>query len=119
MTGSKLRDAFNTLAQAALELAQLCDRDIDEFSQDWHRIASNARALETMDHIDPEDVKSVLSSIRWLFGYHPGSFMEQYVARADLEEQSRENERLDALKRRVGSAAAEVRTIMKIDPRSY
>lgn len=119
MTDPTLRDAFRALAQTTLELAQVCDRDIDEFAGDWHRIASNSSALETMENVDPEDVKDLLSSIRWLFGYHPGSFMEQYIARVDLDDQARENERFDALKKRVGHAAAEVRKLMKIDPRSY
>lgn len=119
MTHPRLQDALRTLSQATLELAQVCDRDIDEFAGNWHRIASNASALETMENVDPDDVKDLLGSIRWLFGYHPGSFMEQYIARADLDEQSRENERFDALKKRVGQAAAEVRKLMNIDPRSY
>lgn len=114
-----LHRALHNLAEAASEIAEICDHDIDEFAGVWHGVSSNTQILEKTDSPDPEDVKELLASIRWLFAYHPGSFMEAYVARADLDEQSRENERLDALKKQVGHAAAELRELMKIDPRSY
>lgn len=119
MPESKLRDALRELAQATRELSDICDRDIKTFSGAWNRIASNSRVLEASDSVDPEDARSLLGSIRGMFSYHPGSFMEAYIARADLDEEARENERFDALKKRVGHAAAEVRKLMKIDPRSY
>ena len=119
MLEPKLRDALRGLAQAASEVSEVCDRDIQDFSMTWSRIASNSRVLESSESVDPEDVRSLLGSIRGMFSYHPGSFMEAYIARAGLDEMARENERFDALKKRVSSAAAEVRAIMKIDPRSY
>lgn len=119
MTDPEVRGAFRRLADAAGQLAQVCDRDIKEFAMSWHRIADNARFLEDTDSVDLDDVRSLLDSVRMSFSYHPGEFMEQYIARADYEEQARENAHLDELKKRVGHAAAEVRKLMKIDPRSY
>lgn len=119
MLEPKLQNALHTLAKATRELSDVCDREVKTFSGSWNRIANNSHVLESSESVDPDDIRSLLGSIRAMFSYHPGSFMEAYIARADFEEQSRENEHFDALKNRVGSAAAEVRSILKIDPRSY
>lgn len=119
MTDPVLRNAFQNLAQSALELAEVCDRDIKEFALSWHRIASNARVLESADSVDLDDARSLLDAIRMSFRHSPGEFMEAYIVRSDPDEDLRENDRLDALKKQVGRAAAEVQKLMKIDPRSY
>lgn len=119
MLEPRLLLALRTLAEPANEIAGICDKDITEFSGVWHGIVDNIHALETTDCLDKEDVKEVLGSIRWLFGYRPGSFMEAYIARSDHDEQSRQNSHLDDLKKRVGQAAAELRSLLEIDPRSY
>jgi hypothetical protein len=75
----------------------------------------NIGVLVRADEIDPENVEEVLRSISWLFSYHPGSFMDAYVPRANCDEQARANRHLDELKKRVGRAAAEVGYIMGVD----
>lgn len=119
MIDHELKRAFKNLAHAALELAELCDQDIQEFALSWHRIASNAHVLEESDVVDPDDVKSLLDSIRMSLRHYPGEFMEAYIVRSDPDDDRQENDRLESLKDRVGRAAAEVRKLMKVDPRSY
>ena len=119
MIEPKLAEVFRSLSQAALEIAEVCDRDITEFAGVWHGIARNARVLQVSKSLDLEDVKSFLGSIRWLFGYRPGSFVETYIPRDDFDEQVLENKRFNALKERVYNAAADVQDMLKIDPTSY
>lgn len=119
MTEPRLKEVLHVLAEATRDLAKICDRDIKTFAASWHRIANNARVLEASESVDPEDVKSLLGAIKGLFGHYPNSFMDAFIVRTDPNEDLRENEHFDSLKKRVGSAAAEIRNVMKIDPRSY
>lgn len=119
MMKSRLTVALRALVEPASELAELCDRDISEFAGVWHGIVENIGVLERVEVVDPEAVEEVLRSISWLFSYHPGSFMDAYVARANHDEQARANVHLDELKKRVGRAAADVRTVrtlIEMDP---
>lgn len=119
MSNPQLIEAFRNLATAAQEVAEICDQDIREFAGVWHGVVNNIRVLENAESLDLEDVKSLLSSIKWLFSHHPGSFLEAYIPRSDFNEQVRENKRFDNVKDRVYYAAADVKDILKIDPYSY
>lgn len=111
MNESKARAALQRLAEAAGELATVCDRDVTEFARTWHAIANNARVLERETALPQVrgDIESLLDSIASLFGYHPGAFTEAYIARSDFNEQVAENAKFDALKDRVSEAAGALR----------
>jgi len=99
--------ALNQLADAAAELATVCDREVPDFAATWHTIASNAQVLGREQALLPvqADVAQLISAIVLLFGYHSGSFAEAYVVRANFDEQLAENVKFDALKQRVSAAA--------------
>jgi hypothetical protein len=101
------RQALNELAGATAELAAVCDRDVPDFASTWHAIATNAQVLACEPALlaSRDDIAALLASIVSLFGYHPGSFTEAYVVRANFDEQVAENSNFDALKERVSAAA--------------
>lgn len=74
MIDTKVKAALRVLAQTALELAEMCDRDIPSFAGIWHSIAKNARVLEQQNSIEPDDTNSLLDAISSLYDLSSGSF---------------------------------------------
>ena len=105
MNELRVKAALATLARAACDLGQACDREAIEFARVWHGISRNAEALRS--DLSAEDLKSLLRSVAMLFSDHPGAFTEDYIKRADPDEQLAENVRFNELKERVMAAAGE------------
>ena len=86
----------------------MCDGEAPERGPAWHSVARNAAALEEKN--TREEISDLLHGAASTFAYHPGSFIEVHVVRADPNEQLRANERLDQLKDRVSTCLAELRS---------
>lgn len=74
MIDTKVKAVLRVLAQTALELAEICDRDIPSFAGTWHSIAKNAQVLEQGDSIEPDDAHSLLEVISSLYELSSGGF---------------------------------------------
>src|SRR5512146_1437755 len=90
MKVQRVRQALN------VQLAAVCDRDLPEYAPVWHRVASNAAALQQGP--TREDLDAFVSGALSMFAYHPGSLSEAYIKRSDLTEQATANEHFDELK---------------------
>lgn len=108
MNEQRVRQALTDLSHAARQLASLCDRDLPEYASVWHRVASNAGALQ--QERTREDLDAFVSGALSLFAYHPGSFSEAYIKRSDITEQATANEHFEELKDRVSKFLVELRS---------
>jgi len=108
MNVQRVRRALNDLCHAAAQLASVCDRELPEYASVWHRIASNAGALQQEN--TREDLDAFVNGALSMFAYHPGSFSEAYVKRSDLTEQTTANEHFEDLKAQVSKVLVELRS---------
>ena len=102
MSMSNIHDALREFAQAADDLAAMCDVEAPEYGRVWHTLVKNARALS--ETLAREDLHDLIRGAQLMFGYHPGSFSEVYVQREDPDELVAENAKFDSLKARVSAA---------------
>ena len=86
MNEPRIRGALSELARAARELAIVCDREAPEYGPVWHGICRDAEAL--ISDLSRSDVDALVSDVRWMFSYHPNSFSEVYIKRADIAERA-------------------------------
>ena len=109
MNQSSLVQALAHVATVTQALAQFCEVEVIEFSAVWLGISANATALQY--DLNSQDLASLIRSGARMFSYHPDSFMEAYVKRANIEEMMLANVEFDKLKERVAGAFGELRKV--------
>ena len=109
MNRSKIMQALAYVATVTHEIAQVCEAEVPEFSAVWLGISANAVALQ--HDLNDQDLASLIRSGAKMFSYHPDSFMEAYVKRANIDEMMLANVEFDKLKERVAGAFGELRSV--------
>lgn len=99
--------ALGQIATVTLDLARFCAVEVPEFAAVWQGISANAVALQ--HQLNESDLASLVRSGARMFSYHPGSFMEAYVKRTDIDAMLLANNEFDKLKVRVADAFGELR----------
>lgn len=88
-------------------MSGVCGREqMERFAPFWASVARVASTL--MEEPTREYVQRLVRDIFSQYRYHPDSFMDMYVVRADPDEQLRECEAFDALRDKIRQLAGEL-----------
>lgn len=107
MKNSPVERLLRELSDAASTMSTICAREqMEQFAPFWASVAQVASTLA--EEPTREYVQRLVRDIFSMCRYHPGSFMEMYVVRADPDEQLRESETFDALRDKIRRMAGEL-----------
>ena len=88
-------------------MSSICAREqMEQFAPFWASVAQVASTL--VAEPTREYVQRLVRDIFSQYRYHPDSFMDMYVVRADPDEQLRESETFDALRDKIRQLAGEL-----------
>jgi hypothetical protein len=105
MNVSRLKTALSELADAAADLAEICQREhMEQFAPFWRSVVASAQTIQA-GPMNRTDIDALAQDVVSAFSHRPGGFMDMYVIRASPEQQALENDRFDRVRKRVLDAA--------------